>query len=231
MKVIQILSIIVLTSKLGISQKIIKGMVIDSASLYPISDVNIVIRNTNHGTFTNDEGKFTLIISDNDTIDFTRVGYYSESLEARNIPTEFNLKMREKATVLRPVTLTSKIEIPKLEIPKETIWKHPHIDVGNGIVNVFGPGVTIPFYKIFKNKEKNKTRELLRDAERSKTYIAIITNPETKQNLMVKYNLSEKEYYDTLTTFNETNSDIMYALTEIELITFLDNFFLKNTPK
>jgi hypothetical protein len=190
-----------------------------------------VIRNANTGTFTNEDGKFTLIIRDNDTLEFTRVGYYSESIVARNIPLEFILRLKEKATILRPVTLTSKIEIPTLEIPKETIWKHPHIDAGNGIVNVFGPGTTIPFHKIFKNKEKNKIKELQDAAELSKTYIDVITNPETKRNLMVKYNLSEEQYYATLTIFNEANSNIMYALTDVELITFLDNFFLNNAPK
>lgn len=212
-------------------QTVIRGTVFDSASFSTLSDVHISIRHTQKGTYTNELGKFVLVVDENDTLDFTRIGYYSISIAVIEIKAESSIKMIEKSTVLRPVTLVSEIEIPTLEIPKETIFKNSHIDVGNGIRNVFGLGISIPFYKIFENKEKKRIKELNKRNDLSKTYILVVTDPEIKQNIMTRYGLSEKEYYEILTIFNETNKNIMYAFTEIELITSLDNFFMINVPR
>ncbi len=55
--------------------------------------------------------------------------------------------------------------------------------------------------------------------------------PETKESLMRKHHLSEEQYYDLLTRFNEANYRVMYYLTASELLSLLNNYFERNAPK
>jgi hypothetical protein len=61
---------------------------------------------------------------------------------------------------------------------------------------------------------------------RVQTYVeVVINNPETKEDLKKKFNLTEEQYYATLTKFNERHYNVMYYLTSAELISFLNQFF------
>lgn len=59
------------------SRKIIQfsGLLLDADSLYPIPFAAIVIRNTSRGEYSSSTGFYSLVVQENDTIDFYALGY------------------------------------------------------------------------------------------------------------------------------------------------------------
>ena len=53
----------------------------------------------------------------------------------------------------------------------------------------------------------------------------VVNDPELKNSLMKKHALSEDEYYNALTAFNEQHFRVMYYLTRAELISLINTFF------
>ena len=85
---------------------------------------------------------------------------------------------------------------------------------------------SIPFFFSKARKEKIKVQSLKEENLRVKTYVDVVVNdPELKNSLMKKHALSEDEYYNTLTAFNEQHFRVMYYLTRAELISLINTFF------
>lgn len=63
------------------SRKIIQfsGVVVENDSLYPLGYVAIVIRNTSRGVYSNMNGYYSIVVQENDTIDFIALGYRRSS--------------------------------------------------------------------------------------------------------------------------------------------------------
>ena len=51
------------------------GVVMTADSLRALPAVSVVIKGTNRGTMTNDEGVFSIVVLKNDQIEFTSVGF------------------------------------------------------------------------------------------------------------------------------------------------------------
>lgn len=194
------------------SQEIIKGIVVDSASFAPLAYVNVQVKNKSKGTATDLQGNFSLFATKQDTLIFSLVGY--ERLELPLFDYEAGvIRLTEHTTMLKSITIDdSRIG---------TSYYEGMFEEQNEKLKA-----RIPFYFSKARKDKIKAGRWREENLRIKTYVdVVINNPETKEGLMKKYSLSEDEYYAILTRFNETHYNVMYYLTEAELISLLNRFF------
>lgn len=226
---------LLLFSVVGYGQKVIKGIVVDSASFVSLADVHVSIKNSQRGTFTDAKGNFMIVVEPKDTLEFSLIGFRAAQYPVAALTSESIIRMVEISRLLNPVVVNGAIELPTPELEKKSIWRNSTYDPAvnpNGMVPTFGPGVSIPFSIFSKGgNEKSKAEELREETEKASTYTNVVSDPEIIKALMKKYNLSEKGFYDILTKFNERSNGYMYTLTAEELLKALDNFFENNKPK
>jgi hypothetical protein len=219
MKIIVILSIIIIGYS-AVGQNILTGMVADSATFTPMPYVTVVIKNKNKGTITDDNGNFKIVVYSDDTLAFQFVGYNTLEIPAQGLEANLIL-LSEKITMLNTVVIQDiRDEISYEEIYSDEIlrWKKNT--------------KRLPFYYSKGKKQTIKVIRLTNENIRVKTYVdVVIKNDENRIKLMKLYNLSETEYYDVLAGFNSKYYTIMYYLTAGELITLLNNYFLKEMKK
>lgn len=192
-------------------QEIVTGMVVDSASLNPLPSANILIKNSSRGTTTNERGNFSIEATRNDTLVFTLVGYQTLELPL-SLYEAGMIRLTERYTLLQAVTIN--------EFRQRDLYEGMFDDQNAKRKR------SIPFYLSKAKKEKIKIEVLRTENLRVKTYVeVVVNNQELKNSLMKKYALSEREYYDILTLFNERHHEVMYYLTRAELISMLNTFF------
>lgn len=197
-------------------QEIVTGMVVDSASLNPLPSANILIKNSSRGTTTNERGNFSIEATRNDTLVFTLVGYQTLELPL-SLYEAGMIRLTERYTLLQAVTIN--------EFRQRDLYEGMFDDQNAKRKR------SIPFYLSKAKKEKIKIEVLRTENLRVKTYVeVVVNNQELKNSLMKKYALSEREYYDILTLFNERHHEVMYYLTRAELISMLNTFFDNMAP-
>jgi hypothetical protein len=212
-RLILLLSLILAKAR---AQEMVTGIVVDSASFASLANVNIQLKNTYRGTISDNKGNFSIRATDRDTLVFTRVGYHKLELplfgyEAGLIP------MQEKEIVLAPII-----------IHDDRIYANPY----EGMFDEQRENLRrrVPFYYSKARKDKVKAGYWREEAQQVQTYVdVVIHDPETKNGLMKKFGLTEKEYYEILTAFNEQHYQVMYFLTRAELISLLNKFFQAKT--
>ena len=191
--------------------QVFHGIVVDSASLSALPGVNIQVKHSGRGTTTDDKGNFTVRATPTDTLVFTLVGYQSLELPLAGYEAGM-IRLSEKYTLLQAVTID------------EYRREHPYQGMFDERNARLKP--SIPFYFSKARKEKIKVEVLKQENLRVKTYVdLVVNNPELKLQLMTKYSLDERRYYDILTAFNETHYEVMYYLTRSELLSLLNTFF------
>lgn len=193
------------------AQEVFRGIVVDSASLSALPAVNIQLKNSERGTTTDDKGDFSISATRRDTLVFTLVGYQKLELPLANYEAGV-IRLSEKYTMLQAVT----IDEYRRENPYEGMFEERNARLKPNI----------PFYFSKARKEKIKVEVLKQENLRVKTYVdVVVSNADLKVRLMTKYSLTEREYYDILTAFNETHYGVMYYLTRSELLSLLNTFF------
>lgn len=193
------------------------GIVVDSATFSPMPFVSIRVKNSLRGTSTDAQGNFSLIATRADSIVISFVGY--QSLELSLLYWEPGLiRLSEKSVVLNTVTVQA-----KSINPYEGMF-----DDQNAALEAR----RLHFYYSKAKKQKFKLGWLKEDNLRVQTYLdVVVKNQDIKNNLMAKHQLTEKEYYDILTRFNEANYSVMYHLTAGELVSLINTFFERNAPR
>lgn len=193
------------------AQETITGIVVDSASLNPLPSTNILIKNSTRGAIADERGNFSIVAARNDTLVFTLVGYQSLELPL-SLYEAGMVRLSERYTLLRAVTID--------DFRQRDLYQGMFDDQNAQRRR------SIPFYFSKAKKEKIKVGILRTENLRVQTYVeVVVNNPELKDRLMRRYALSEKEYYDILTAFNERHHEVMYYLTRAELISMLNTFF------
>ena len=202
----------------AMAQELMRGIVVDSASLAALPSVNVQIRNTSRGTTTDEKGNFSVQASRDDTLVFSSLGYKTLELPLALYEAGM-IRLSEKYTLLKAVTID---EYRKGENPYEGMFSEQNARLEK----------SIPFYLSKAKKEKIRLGMLKEENLRVKTYLDVVVhNPSLKTSLMARYSLSEKEYYDILTAFNETHYEVMYYLTSPELVSLLNRFFETHTSQ
>jgi len=93
------------------AQTLLSGVIRDSKTMEPIPGVNIVVKESQKGTVTNQDGKYQLPLSrTNSTILFSSVGYESTSKKVDSVEDKItlNITMEELVTQIDEVEVTGK---------------------------------------------------------------------------------------------------------------------------
>lgn len=194
------------------AQEIIKGIVVDSATFQPLPYVNVQLKSAHRGTTTDQQGNFSILGNRQDTLILSLVGYGRLELPLYDYETGL-IPIAERVTELQAITIVDS----KFKNPYEGMFD----DQNAALIRK-----KLPFYFSKAKKEKIRVGRLRDENLRVQTYVdVVINNPETKENLKKKFDLTEEQYYATLTKFNEKHYNVMYYLTSAELISFLTQFF------
>ena len=198
------------------AQEIIKGIVVDSASFAPLPYVNVQVKNSSRGTTTDAKGNFSVFAKSVDTLLFSLVGYSRLELPLKGYEASL-IRLTQRTTMLQAITIhDSKID----SNPYEGIFDD----------RLAALKARIPFYYSKARKDKIKAGRWREENAIVQTYVdVVINNPNTKNDLMKKHELSEDQYYSILTRFNEKHFTVMYYLTEAELVSLINKFFEAET--
>jgi hypothetical protein len=190
-----------------------RGIVVDSASFSALPYVSIQVKHSPMGTSTDKDGNFMIKASPKDTLIISYIGYNTMVLPLRDYEASVIL-LAERVTVLDEVTFQVKSNDPYAGMFLEEQAKLA--DRKN------------PFYYSKAKKEKRKVGWLREDNAQAQTYVdVIIKNPEIKEQLMKRYQLSEEQYYSIMANFNTNHYKVMYYLTAGELVSLLNTYFEK----
>src|SRR4051812_39735951 len=201
------------------AQEVIRGIVVDSATFAGLANVSIQVKNKQRGTTSDAKGNFSIYATRADTLVLSLLGY--RRLEYPLFDYEPSMiRMSEQPTML-----------PSIIINDDRIFVNPYegmFDEQNAKLRK----KRIPFYYHRERKDKIKAANWREETVRVQTYVdLVINNPKTKADLIKEYGLTEKEYYDLLTQFNEKHYKVMYFLTQGELLSLLNKFFDANFPR
>lgn len=199
------------------AQELVRGIVVDSASFAALPSVSIKIKHSFRGTTTDIKGNFSIQASDTDTLVFSIVGY--KKLEFPLFGYESGMiRLSEQPTMLAPIDI---FDSKLYENPYDGLFDEERARLKK----------RVPFYYSKARKDRVKAANWREEALMVQTYVdVVINNPETKDGLMKKHKLSEKEYYELLTKFNEKHYEVMYFLTSGELLSLINKFFEANAP-
>ncbi|MDG2194424.1 MAG: carboxypeptidase-like regulatory domain-containing protein, partial [Polaribacter sp.] len=103
----------------------ISGFVLDNQ--YPLSGVNILIKNSTRGTTTNKKGFFTIKAATHEIIQFSHLGYRPLKILVEDLSKKLKVQLRAESTILEEVTIKTKLHTVK---PKS------FYRIGRGLVNV-----------------------------------------------------------------------------------------------
>lgn len=198
----------------GQVQELMSGMVVDSATFIPLGYASIQVKNTSRGTISDAKGKFNIMATRRDTLQFSMLGYDDVEISLHDWETNV-VRLPERSTLLKGIT----IEESRLQNPYDELFGQEYEQWKNSRRK-------LPFYYSRWKKEKVKLGRAHTEEIRTRTYVdLVIRNEDTKTMLMKKHQLSEVEYYKILTRFNEKSHTFMYYLSAPELLSLLNTFF------
>lgn len=194
------------------AQELIKGIVVDSATFVALPYVNIQVKNSLVGVTSDAKGNFSILATQNDTLIFSLVGYKRIEHSLQDYEPSV-IRMAEQAILLLPVIIH---DTRMNANPYHGMFSEQNANLKK----------RIPFYYHKSRKDKLKAAYWREEVLRVQTYVDVIINdPATKKELIKKFMISEKKYYELLSEFNAQNVEVMYYLTRIELISLLTKFF------
>jgi hypothetical protein len=207
------------------SQKQIHGIVIDSGTFSPLSNVNIKIKHSFIGTATNAKGEFRLNVMPRDTIQLSLVGYYTEDFAVSELETTAIIRMTEEIRMLQTITVVPKGDQQK---PVRPLHLAPQGKLMN--YGLTGAGINLGYFSKLE-KEKRKLALVQAENRRTKSYVAVVCSPEVRERITEQYGISDDDYYGILAQFNLESGNSLYNLTSEELIVVLENYFRRNVRK
>jgi len=226
-------SLCLLSPCLSWAQEEVGAMVIDSATMLPIADVNVRIKGTQRVVATDVRGYFRIDAADGDTLMFSRVGYRPREAAVKQLRSAPVVFMKEQRTLLKPIEIKAHERPAWLPpIPPESPWKNPTQDQRTlntpGIVNVqtFGPGYVWKgvFSRHSKSEREKRRLKELQTQRSDPGYVDLVNSPEMKGHILKKYGISEDEFYRLLALFNEKNN-VMDLMERPGLVSLLLAFF------
>ena len=103
--IVGILLILLFPCYLLAQGKTVTGRITDARG-NPLSSVSIVIKNNNHGTVTDADGKFKLDVPANSIIVISYAGFKSQTMQAESLPGDAQIRLEEDFTKLDEVVVT-----------------------------------------------------------------------------------------------------------------------------
>ncbi|MFZ2905998.1 MAG: carboxypeptidase-like regulatory domain-containing protein [Cyclobacteriaceae bacterium] len=203
------------------AQKTTRVVVVDSISFQPLPAVFVQVKNSGRSLIADASGTFTITTQRTDTLLLSHVGY-----DMIVVPLFFEdeailVRMREKATLLQEITITSRKLYPnELNPRKSSLPRTP----------TFAEVMAAPWeYFNKREKEKRRVAQLMLENDKIRTFIEVITDPSVKEELMEQNEISETDYYELLVKFNRQKFPVIYSNDADAIIAVLYDFFERNS--
>ena len=87
------------------SQKLIRGMVVDSLSLNNLPGVTVKIKGSQHSAVTDINGIFLISANSNDVLAFSFLGYHAKAMPAQQDNDVMFVRMQEESILLNEVEI------------------------------------------------------------------------------------------------------------------------------
>jgi hypothetical protein len=205
------------------SQRIIKGIVVDSISLNAVPNAAIKIKNTSRGTITDAGGIFLLRVRESDTLIISSIGY-SRVIAPVNTDDEIMfIRMSEDAIMLKEVTVYGRGASAKKILPSLKL-KSGAAPWGGALPSGNGAAVNFDYFSK-REREKRKLEKLKMELSSTQTYVEIVTNLEVIDELKDRFALSDTSFYKILTHFNEQHREITHSGNQATILNSLFSFF------
>ncbi|MFY7666759.1 carboxypeptidase-like regulatory domain-containing protein [Flavobacterium sp.] len=210
-------------------QTVISATIVNEADNRPIANANIININTVKGAITNENGKFTLAASVNDTLHVSMLGFKSLRLRVTNDwikNKETTIYLTEKAyaleeVVLRPYTLTGYIEVDAKIVPVKENYRYSISGISAGyevgdtspqafkrvVESIFNP--TDLLYNVFGKKPRELKR--LREMKKDDTVRNLLESKYDRETISILLGVSPKEISEILERCNYSESFIKSA--------------------
>lgn len=192
-------------------------MVVDSVSMAALPNVNISVKNSSKGTYTNASGFFSLSVNATDTLLFTALGYVPLELPLLLEEDAIFIRLREQVSMLQEITIKATRLYPN-QIMDRTHSAPRKMDGYQALQSPFT-------YFSKTEKEKRKIYRFVEESNKTQTYVQVITDPIVKEIFTKDYELSDEEYYNRLASFNQQYRSIQYATDPEVIIEALHAYF------
>jgi len=164
-------------------------------------------------------GVFTIKTKRIDTLVFSHVGYKNIEIPLFFEEDAILIRMGEKITLLRELIVSSRKLYPNEINPRKS--KPPRtVALRESLVRPWE-------YFNRREKEKRKLTALMKENDRIRTFIEVVTDPLMKEEFMIEHDVSETEYYDLLVKFNQQKFSAIYSNDAEAIIISLHEFFDK----
>ncbi|MEP6738043.1 MAG: carboxypeptidase-like regulatory domain-containing protein [Chryseolinea sp.] len=216
------LIIMSLASVAAFGQRTVKGIVVDSVSMKSLAGVHVRIKGTDWVAVTNGTGTFRLTTKLADTLVLTMVGYNSIELPLFFEEEDIMIRMGEKYQMLKEVTITGNrlFESPIVRSEHKKPVKMSKADAFSSPWEYFTRD----------QKERRKVTRLINENDRIATYIQVINDQETREDIMFDHQISEVQYYNTLAEFNKQSRSVLYSTDPEEIIASLKSYYDRIYP-
>lgn len=208
-----------LISFAGYSQRLYRGIVVDSVSMKNIPDVHVSIKNTSRGIFADPDGSFQIVARATDTLIFTSLGYTPVLLPLLFQEDVMMVLMKENVHMLANIVVRSTRLYPN-KVMDQTKAEPKKMDAFDAVMS------PIDYFFWREERDRRKLAKYIRENNRTQTYRQVVLDPDVTKIMMETYKISEDKYYALLSQFNERNVHVHYftdpdAIME-ELHTFIE---------
>ena len=202
------------------AQKKTRVIVVDSVTFKPLPAVFVHVKNTSSSLLVDTTGIFTITTRRIDTLMLSHVGYKTVEVPLFFEEDAILIRMAEKVTLLKEVTIASRKLYPNEVDPRKSNAPR-RVSL---IESIAAP------WEYFNKREKEKRRLalLMQENDRIRTFMEVVTDPYIKDELMTNHDVSEATYYDLLVKFNQQKLPVIYSNDADEIIDALHDFFEKN---
>jgi hypothetical protein len=208
----------------SLAQNAITGIAVDSLSLTALPGVHIKVKNSSRITVSGKDGSFLIMAADYDTLVFTFVGYRDFEYALFGPESDILIRMREDVIYLKEVVITA---LPMVE-PK---GKYQVSDGSYIKAPSLAEAISSPFTYLSRyERDKRRLLKLRAENKKIKTYVEVVNDREYREDMMMTFSLTEKEYYDLLAKFNQLNKENAYIENPDEIKKRLFNF-IKNSVR
>ena len=98
----------------------VSGQVLDDATGQPLQGATVIIQNTNRGTITDKEGRFSLEVSTGDVLCFSFVGAEFKKIEVtKEMPAQLQVRLKELSEQIEEIEVGSQSETSQVAQQKE----------------------------------------------------------------------------------------------------------------
>lgn len=214
----------------GHAQKLMKGIVVDSVTLNNLVGVHVMVKTTRRATTTNQNGVFTILATERDTLVFSYVGYAKQKLPVYLEDETMFVRMREESILLKEVIIRD-----RFLVLKERYITSPTLNSSKPITSAgFSPqgGVGVNFsYFSKQEKEKRKLGKIMAENEKVRVYMEMINDSDLKDEIMARFKIDESKFYELLAIYNEKNKSILYSSNSGLILNSLMSYYQEATKK